>query len=236
MTDPVPNPTPTPAVPPKPAVERADQDKKMLDRIVGSAQALATSQADSEIMTALAPRGYEAAKFTEGVGLQQVALNAFSIRQTAMKAQAQATAIRNGADSAAREMYSEFRYNAKKLFPAAADRTALNLNGNVFKDTQQFIGQARMSYLAAQSAAYAATFAANGYPAAYLTAALKSCDDLKAADETQNAAIGAATKATADRDAAFKALDNWMKVYERIAGSALKQRPDLAKKINVVVK
>ena len=93
-----------------------------------------------------------------------------------------------------------------------------------------------MSYLAAQSEPYAATFAANGYPAPYLTAALKAVDDLKTADEVQNAAIGAATKATADRDAAFKALDDWMKVYERIAGSALKKRPDLAKKINIVVK
>ena len=27
----------------------------------------------------------------------------------------------------------------------------------------------------------------------------------------------------------------WMKVYERIAKSALKQRPDLAKKINLTV-
>ena len=153
-----------------------------------------------------------------------------------MKAQAQASAIRNGADAAAHEMYSEFRYNAKKLFPAAADRTALNLNGSVLRDTQQFIGQSRMSYLAAQSEPYAATFAANGYPALYLTAALKAVDDLKTADEVQNAAIGAATKATADRDAAFKALDDWMKVYERIAGSALKKRPDLAKKINIVVK
>jgi hypothetical protein len=83
---------------------------------------------------------------------------------------------------------------------------------------------------------FAATFAANGYPAAYLTAALKALDDFKTADENQNAAIGAATKATADRDAAFTALDNWMKVYERIAGSALKKRPDLAKKINVKIK
>ena len=57
-------------------------------------------------------------------------------------------------------MYSEFRYNAKKLFPATTDRTALNLNGVVFKDTQQYIGQARMSDQAAQGEAYAATFAA----------------------------------------------------------------------------
>jgi hypothetical protein len=89
---------------------------------------------------------------------------------------------------------------------------------------------------AAQTAPYAATFAANGYPAAYLTAALKAVDDLKTADETQNAAIGVAIKATTDREAAFTAFDNWLKVYERIAGSELKSRPDLAKKINIVVK
>ena len=234
MTDPTPPPTPVPAA--KPVVERADQDKKMLDRIVTGGQSLATTQADAEIMAALEPRGYTAEKIGEGVALQQVALNAYSVRQAAMRAQSQATSIRNGAETAAREMYSEFRYNAKKLFPAAADRTALNLNGVVFKDTQQFIGQARMSYQAAQGEAYAATFAANGYPAAYLTSALKALDDFKTADENQNAAVGAATKATADRDAAFAALDNWLKVYERIATSALKPRPDLAKKINIVVK
>lgn len=230
MTD----PTPVPA--PKPVVERADQDKKKLDRIVGGGQTLATSQADSEIMAALEPRGFATGKFAEGVGLQQTALGTYSARQTAMKAQGQATALRNGANSAAHEMYSEFRYNAKKLFPAAADRTALNLNGSVFNDTQQFIGQARMSYQTAQTGAYAATFAANGYPSAYLTAALKSVDDLKTTDENQNAAIGAALKATTDREAAFAAYDKWLKVYERIAGSELKSRPDLAKKINIVVK
>jgi hypothetical protein len=44
MTDPTPNPV----------VERADQDKKMLDRIVAIGQDLATAQTDPEIMTASA--------------------------------------------------------------------------------------------------------------------------------------------------------------------------------------
>ena len=228
MTDPVPVP---PA--PKPVKERADQDKQMLDRIVGSGQSLATAQADSGIMAAFAPRGFDADKFAEGVGLQQAALNAYSVRQAAMRAQSQATSLRNGSESAAHEMYSEFRYNAKKLFPVAADRTALNLNGRVFDDAQQFIGQAGLSYKAAQGGVYAATFAANGYPAAYLAIALKSLDDFSAADLAQNEAIRAAVKATADRDAAFAVLDKWMKVYERIAGSALKTRLDLLKKLNL---
>ena len=76
---------------------------------------------------------------------------------------------------------------------------------------------------AQQREAYAATFAANGYPATYLTTVLKALDDFQAADEAQNAAIGAT----------FAVLDKWMKVYERIAGSALKTRPDLLKKLNL---
>jgi len=227
---------PSPAVPPKPVVERADQDKQMLDRIVGIGQSLATSQADPEIMSALKPREFGVEKFAEGVALQQTALNAYSVRQTAMKAQSQSTALRTGAETAARPMAVEFRDNARRLFPSAADRTALNLNGKLSRDTQQFIGAARLSYQAALKPPYAAIFAANGYPAAYLNSALAAVDAFNQADETQNAAIGAAVKATADRNAAFAALDKWMKVYERIAQSALKTRPDLAKKINLTVK
>ena len=205
----------------------------MLDRIVGSGQSLATAQVDGKIMAAFAPRGFDAAKFTEGTGLQQTALNAYSLRQAAMRAQSQATSLRDGAESAAREMVGEFRVNARRLFPAAGDRIALNLNGSIYKDAQQFIGQGHLSYTAAQSEPYAATFAANGYPATYLAIALKSLDDFSAADLAQNEAIRAAVKATADRDAAFAALDKWMKVFERIARSALKTRPDLLKKLNL---
>jgi hypothetical protein len=40
------------------------------------------------------------------------------------------------------------------------------------------------------------------------------------------AAIGAATKSTAERDAAFAALDKWQKIFERLAQSTLKTRSD----------
>jgi hypothetical protein len=130
-------------------------------------------------------------------------------------------------------MYGEFRVNARRLFPAAADRTALTLNGSIPKDAQQFIGAAQMSYKAAQKEPYAATFAANGYPAAYLTSARAAVDAFKKADEDQNAAGGAAIKSTADRDAAFAALDKWQKIFERLTRTTLKTRPDLLKKLNL---
>ena len=123
--------------------------------------------------------------------------------------------------------------NGRRLFPAAADRTALNLNGSIPKDTQQFIGAAQISYKAAQKEPYAATFATSGYPAAYLTSALAAVDAFKKADEDQNGAIGAATKSTADRDAAFATVDKWQKIFERLARTTLKSRPDLLKKLNL---
>ena len=228
MTDPVPVPPP-----PKPVKERAEQDKAMLDRIVGIGQTLATAQADAETMFLLKPRGFDAAKFAEGLALQTTALDTFSVRQTARKTQTQISAVRNGAESAAREMYGEFRVNARRLFPAAADRIALNLNGSIPKDAQQFIGAAQMSYKAALKEPYAATFAVNGYPTAYLTSALAAVDTFKQADEDQNAAIGAATKSTADRNAAFATLDKWQKIFERLTRTTLKTRPDLLKKLNL---
>jgi hypothetical protein len=230
MTDPIPLP-PTPT--PKPVKERAEQDQAMLDRIVGIGQTLATAQADVEIMALLAPRGFDAAKFAEGLALQQAAQGTFSVRQTAIKTQGQISAVRSGTESAAREMYGEFRVNARRLFTAPTDRTALNLNGSIPRDTQQFIGAAQLSYKAAQKDPYAATFAASGYPAAYLTSALAAVDAFKNADQDQNAAIGAATKSTADRDAAFAVLDKWQKIFERLARTTLKNRPDLLKKLNL---
>ena len=58
-------------------------------------------------------------------------------------------------------------------------------------------------------------------------------DAFEEADEAQNAAIGAATKSTADRDAAFATLDKWQKIFERLAQTTLKSRPDLLKKLNL---
>ena len=118
-------------------------------------------------------------------------------------------------------------------FPAATDHTALNLNGSIPKDAQQFSGAAQLSYKAAQKEPYVVTFAANGYPAAHLTSARAAVDAFKKADEDQNAAIGAATKSTADRDAAFATLDKWQKIFERLAQTTLKSRPDLLKKLNL---
>jgi hypothetical protein len=91
---------------------------------------------------------------------------------------------------------------------------------------------ARASYQAAQAEPYASILATYGYPAATITAALAGLDAYSKADTDQNAAIGDATKATADRNAAVKALNVYMKQLRGIAKVALRKRPDLLKKLN----
>jgi hypothetical protein len=51
------------------------------------------------------------------------------------------------------------------------------------------------------------------------------------ADTDQNAVSGDATKATADRNLAYEELKTYMKQLRGIANVALRQRPDLLKKL-----
>lgn len=72
-----------------------------------------------------------------------------------------------------------------------------------------------------------------GFPAATIQSAQAALDAMSQADQVQAAAIGAATQATANRDAAVKDLNAWVKQFSKIAGVALKGRPDLLKKLGL---
>ena len=226
MTDPV---VPTP----KPVKRNAEQDQLIADKITAAAQYLDTIEGDPEISAALATRGYDAAKLTEGRGLHQTAQAAFTQRQLTLAAQGHATAGVSGNAATAREMVIDFRETVRSITAfTAADRTALKVTGTLPTDKQKFITLARASYQAAQQPPYAATLATYGFPAATITAALAALDAYSKADTDQNTAIGSATKAPADRNAAVKELDAYMKQLKGIAKVALRQRPDLLKKLN----
>ena len=226
MTDPV-------EVTPKPVKRNAEQDQLIADKITAAAQYLDTVEGDAEIAALLAARGYTAARLAEGRTLYRTAQSAFTDRQVAMAAQGQATAGLSGSAASARDMYLDFRDTVRSISTfTASDRTALKVNGALPADKQKMITLARTSYQAAQQEPYAATLATYGFPAATLDAALAALDAYSKADTDQNTAIGAAVKATADRNAAVKALDAYMKQLRGIAKVALRQRPDLLKKLN----
>jgi len=232
MSDqPAPTPVPTPA--PKTPTRHAEQDQEVANFITETRQMIESARDDAVIAPLLAARGYDAASLAKGLALQQTAQSTFTLRQTAMAAQKGASAAAEGALAAARSAYVDFRETARATFSDSNARTALGLTGKIPEDLQKLITTARASYTAAQSAPYQATLATYGFPAATIASALAALDALSTADKAQNAAIAAAVKATSDRDAAVKALQQWAKQFKSIASVALRAQPIQAKKLGL---
>ena len=226
MTDPV--------VPsPKPVKRNAEQDKQIADRITANLQYLDTIDENPEIVTVLTGRGYPATRLGELRTQCRAVQGTFTQRQLSMATQGQATAGLSGSMATNREMYLDFRETVRSISDfTAIDRKALGVNGTILRDKQQFTTQARTSYQAAQKPPYAEILANYGFSAEVLTNALKTLDTLSISEADQNSAIGDATKATADRNAAVKAMDKSMRQLRGIAKVALRKRPDLLKKLS----
>ncbi len=215
----------------KPAAPRGAQDQNIANAITAARQLIEVARNDAEIAAILAGRGYDAARLAEGLQLQEAAQAAFTARQSAMAAQKQTTAALAGADTTARQTYSDFRETARAILTSAADRAALGLKGEAPRDAQKFVTQARAAYTAAREEPYRSALASFGYSSEAIAQAINTLDAFIIADEAQNAAIGAAKQATLDRNAAYKALDAWTRQFKRIAKVALRVRPALAKKL-----
>lgn len=218
---------------PKPSRRKSDQDQAIADFNTASAQYLDTIAGDAEISAALEGRGYGAARLAEGHTLQTALQTAITRRQAMIGTQGTAGSGLIDAADEAHQAFADYRETVKSIAAFTADdRTTLGAGGTVFRDKQKFITQATAAYDNAALPAYAATLAEFGYPAAALAAARATLDAYSKADTDQNAVGGDATKATADRNAAYQALKAYMKQIKGIAKVALRKRPDLLKKLN----
>ena len=224
------NPTPTPA----PKRIRRDQDQQLADDITAARQTITTVQSDAELSAFLAPRGYDNDKLAEGLVLQQAAQDAFNGRQQAMGTQKQATAALTGAEAAARHAYGDFRDTARAIFKDSGTRNGLGLTGIVSKDTQKFITAARASYeVALNTPTYQSELTKYGYPATTIQSARALLDAFLAADNAQEQAIGAAQRATQQRDEAAATLAAWISQFRAIAKVATRGRADLVQKLGL---
>jgi hypothetical protein len=217
----------------KSPVRRSEQDQATANLITEALQLFETARDDPEIAPLIAARGYDAAKLKEGLGLQAAAQAAFTARQTAIAMHKHASAAADGAESTARRTFDDFRETARAVFSAAADRAALGIANIAPKDQQKFITAAHASYTTAQTEPYQAALGTYGFSAQTLTAALATLDAFTAAIEAYKSAVGAAIQATAGREAAMKTLSAWIKQFKKIAAVALRDRPDLRKKLDL---
>ncbi len=231
MTDTPTPPTPEP-IPPKPPGERSEQDQQMANDLGEAGQLLAKIAAGEEIRTLLAARGYAAAELAEGTTLHSAANAAFQDRQSALARQRSASEAVATLEAKVRETFGEFRQTVTTVLPKP-DWTALGATGRVPADTQKFITAVRGAYNAGKKAPYAETLAKYGYPAVTLDADLAMLEAFATTDGAHETAMGAAKQATTDRNAAFKALDKWLKQFKPIARLALKSKPGLVKELKL---
>jgi len=211
----------------------ATQDQALADEITAARQLIISVRDDPEIAPLVAVRGLDADKLAEGLGLQETTQITFNGRQEAMAGQVQATAALEEVDASAWQTYQDFRATGRAFFTNPAARLALSLSGNTPRDRQKFITHVSASYAAARLEPYQATFAGAGYPLEALDAAQATLEALIAADQVQDAAIAAAKQATADRDAAGKVLRQWVRQLKTVAKIALRNRPDLADRLQL---
>jgi len=207
------------------------QDQRIADRISANGQLIEAARNDPEIAAIVAGYGYDDPAFDIGEGLQRAAQDAFNARQMAMAARDQAALELKEARAAVHRTYADFRRVARAVYTDTTDRTALALRGSIPNDDQKFLTLVRASYAAAAIAPYQTRLATYGYPVETLTDMVAELDTFSAADDAQNTAAAAAKQATANRNAAVKEMDAWMRQFTAIARVSLKDRPDLIDKL-----
>jgi hypothetical protein len=231
-TSTTPNPSETPAD--KKKRKLAEQDQQMANELSAALTMIETARDDAEIQALIAPKGYAVDDLDDAVdNLQAPAQAAYNARQTAIGVARRATENLSKMEAEERKDFADFRETARAVFPGKTDWTSLGLNGAAPKDLQKFLTAAKSSYDAGKKAPYTAGLTKRGYSPAAIDAQLAGIKSVSDLSKTQGIAAGAAQKATTTRDTNFKALQAWTKEFRKIVKRTLRERPDLAGKLEL---
>jgi len=208
---------------------RSSQDQALANRINQYRTTLTTAQANPELLDLLRPRGYDEVAFGVGLSRCDAAQTTFTARQNAIADRQEAAAAEKAARQAARDGFTDWRKTVRAVFrtnPAA--QTALGATGRVPADQEKFLTLANASYTTAlENSDYQTALTNRGYDPPAIQAEQAKLQALLQTSAAHEAAKGAAVRATAERDAAAKAMDEWWFEFRAIAQVALKDRPDL---------
>jgi hypothetical protein len=225
MTD---NPTPEP-IEPSPKKPRATQDQTDANLINTYRTRLTAILNQVEALASLQARGYDKAGLAEGIAACDLAQEKFNARQLAMDEKSSTSKAAKQAEKAARTGYADFAKIAAKVFkdnPTA--KAAVVVSSRQLTDQEKFLTNVEAAYNAVTArVTYQAALSKRGYDAVAIQAEqakLKAVTATSAAFET---AKQAATRATAERVAAMKALNAWWSEFNVTAQVALKDRSDL---------
>ncbi|MGC1375932.1 MAG: hypothetical protein WA821_06915 [Anaerolineales bacterium] len=205
---------------------------KRADLLSRAALAVNNSLSEPGIRDVVAAYGYTADKLREGSALVEAAQAASDAQLAADGGQQRATAALNEAAQATRAAYQALA----KVARAACDKpslTTLGLSGSAPQNNDGLMKAASSLF---NNAPRIPALAGFGYDAEKLAAGRAAVAAMQTAAQQQDAAKGAAQKATLEQKAAFKALEAWLALYIKVAKVALVDDAQQLEKLGVVAR
>ena len=205
------------------------KSNRQIDDLFARARVSLTNGRDvPEAQAILAPLGYDAKRLSDGLALLDAAITEADEQTVEYEEQYAATATLGQTLRAWKAVYIPHLELARLKFKGNALARVLGLTGERRTDTAGLLGQGRQFYVglrddAALGAAMAEWKVGPGVVAAAL-AAIERVEDA-AVDQAREA--GEAEVATAERDAAVKALTDFLAVYHELARIVLADAPQL---------
>ena len=224
-----PTPQPVEPAPVKPRAPRSAQDQADANLINTYRTRLTAAQGHPDLVALMQPRGYGAEGLLDGLNACDLAQTTFNARQLALDTKGTAAKAFKAADSAARAGYADFsRIAAKVLADNPTAKAALVIPARLLRDQDKFLTNVEAAYNTALArTTYLAALSKRGYTAEAIQAELAKLKAWTQASADYDTAVQAATRTTAERKAAVKALKTWWAEFYATAQVALKDRPDL---------
>lgn len=205
----------------------ADQDQRIANDITEAETFLGVIAADSELITLLSTRGIDSAELATANTLLQSAKDTFTQRQSKLGAETSAFTSVTQQEAPINKDFADFRVLCRKRLTEKGAQQALGLTGRVPTDRQKRITLIRTAYTEAKKAEHRVQLDKLGYTVAELDRLLSTVQSFEATIETARRATGAAQQATEARNAAIKALREWLSTARLTAKRVLATRPDL---------
>jgi hypothetical protein len=205
------------------------------EQLTEAETALDNALTDASLLDALGAFGYDEATLQEGQTLLEAAQDAQQTMAAEYSDQYEATDALNEAYEEANATYMQHLQVARvalKEHRGAAE--GLKLSGRRKRTIPGWADQARTFYdNALADADVQAALGQFGIASEDLTAAQAQVEAVADANSTQEQAKGDAQDATAARDEAVDALDDWMADFRAIARVALEAQPQQLEKLGI---
>lgn len=213
-------------------------DLTIEEMIYESGVRINNSLADTKVLNAVTPFGYDETKLTEGQNLLNEATTLVEAQKREYGEVDAAQQAYENQRQAAHKKYMEVLAICKIAFKNDVQAiSTLDLSGRRASTLSGWLNQTRSFYRALlANETWKAALAGFGQTEEVLNAHLAAIEAVATASEAKKKEMGDAQNATQQRDEKLEELAEWVNDYEVIARIALAEKPQLLEKLGVLVK